>query len=64
MPTVEDFTDVYNIPDKEDPSYQGKMDVLLWYIDVYLVACVGQNLYNTTNCFYLLMSSPVLLASK
>ena len=64
MPTLEDFTDVYNIPEKEDPSYQGKMDVLLWYIDVYLVACVGQTLYNNTNRFYLLMSSPVVLPNE
>ncbi len=61
MPKLEDFTDVYNIPDKKDPAYRGKIDVLVWYIDNYVVACAGLNLCNTHTRRYQMMSDPVTL---
>ncbi len=61
MPTLEDFTDVYNIPKKTDPAYQGKIDVLFWYIDTYLVACAGLYLCSAYNRRYMKMSEAVVL---
>ncbi len=61
MPTLEDFTDVYNIPEKTDPAYQGKIDVLFWYIDTYLVACAGLYLCSVYNRRYMKMSEAVSL---
>ena len=55
---------MYNIPDKTDPTYQGKIEVLLWYADIYLLAAAGLTLYGKYNCCYKMMSEAVDLPNK
>ena len=64
LPKLEDLTDVYNIPDKTDSAYQGKIDVLLWYVDIYLVAVAGLALYGKVDRCYKIMSQAADLQNK
>jgi hypothetical protein len=37
--------DVWNLPELEDPNYEAKLELLIWYVDVLLPAMVGHDQY-------------------
>jgi hypothetical protein len=52
MPTLNDLKTVYTLPDKNDPKFEEKVNVLLWYYDNFLPKVVGFQHYNPTTRYY------------
>ena len=55
---------MYNIPDKTDPTYQHKIEKLLWYVDIYLPATAGLGICGKVDRSYKTMGEAVELPNK
>jgi hypothetical protein len=61
MPTIEEFKDVYILPDETDATYDKKRRLLTWYANDWLVKCAGYEHYGpTVRPFKLAVSSKKL----
>ena len=52
MATLEDMKTVYDLPPDDDPKYDEKKRILLWYFDIYLPAATGKEAYGPTVRYY------------
>lgn len=45
VPTYSSMKGVYIVPEEDDPHYEDNKNLLVWYLDKYLPACVGTDSY-------------------
>ena len=45
MPTVAELLNAWTLPDRNDATYDTKVEFLLWYVDVFLQAAAGHDMF-------------------
>ena len=64
IPTVEEIVGIWKIPQEDDPKYQRKIDLLLWYVDHLIPYCVGNDQWGKNTRRFNMMVTTVLVKGK
>ena len=64
LPELEEITSIWQIPEKTDPNYERKVELLLWYVDELIPSCVGHEQFGPNIRHYTMMVSIVNIDGK